>query len=72
LRGHAGLDVVFFYDRFADVDVGVFEVEVWVGVAADDFVALGMNDLLHLLVDEIIEGVDVLSNKAPDTEECRE
>jgi hypothetical protein len=45
------------------------EVEVGVAVAGDLLVALGAHDLLDLLVDEVVEGVDVLAHQAPDLRE---
>ena len=43
----------------------LLEVEVGVSVAGDLLVALGMHDLLDLVVDEVVEGVDVLLHQAP-------
>ncbi len=45
---------------------GAPEVEVGVAVAGDLLVALGAHNLLDLLVDEVVEGVDVLAHQAPD------
>ena len=48
------------------------EVEVWVDIASDLLVALGMNNLLELPCDEVVEGVNVLLDKASDLQESRQ
>ena len=41
------------------------EEEVGVSVACDLFIALSMHNLLDLMVDEVVEGVDVLLHQPP-------
>ena len=43
----------------------LLEVEVRVSIAGDLLIALGMHNLLDLVVDEVVERVDVLLHQAP-------
>lgn len=54
------------------VESNPLEVEIGVGIAGHALVALGMYDLLHLMVDEVVEGVDVLADQAPHPQEGRQ
>lgn len=65
------LDFVIDLDGgLADGDVGVPEVDV--GVVAGLNPVVGVDDVPDPLGDEVVEGVDVLLDEAPDLEECRE
>jgi hypothetical protein len=49
-----------------DVDVGVAEVPVRVRLAGHAVVSPGADDCLDAAVDEVVEGLDVLADEAPD------
>ena len=44
---------------------GSLEEEVGISVACDLLIALGMHNLFDLMVDEVVEGVDVLLHQPP-------
>mmetsp|Transcript_27851 Transcript_27851/g.69934 ORF Transcript_27851/g.69934 Transcript_27851/m.69934 type:complete len:290 (+) Transcript_27851:2987-3856(+) len=64
-------NVILLHTRLADVDVGVLKIEVGVGVARHSLVGLGVDDLLNLFVDEVVEAVDVLPDQTTHFEERR-
>jgi hypothetical protein len=71
VRGHslvdgAGVDAV----READLDIGVLEPEAGINVRCD--LVVGLQDVLDIDVDEVVEGVDVLLDEALHFEESGE
>ena len=50
----------------ADVDVGVSEVEAWVDIAED--LTVGLDDLLELNLNKVVERIDMLFNEPFDLE----
>ena len=59
-------DVILPHARLTDVDVGVLQVVVGIGVAGDLLVRLGVDDLLDLVVYQVVERVDAAApSRAP-------
>lgn len=62
--GQTHLDKVLLDAGLSNVDVGVAEKEVGIGVARDLDVCLGSDDVPQLAVDQVVERVNVLLYKA--------